>query len=112
MPSREDLERAKRLLGAKILGEAALREGLEFQAALLEKGKVVSLERVLVAKGHLPADTAAMLAAKDPLETQPFAGYRLDRVLGEGGSSIVYGGRYLANGAAVAVKVLNPIHGL
>ena len=112
MASREDLELAKRLLGAKILGEPALREALELQAALLAKGKEFSLERVLVAKGRLPPDTAEMLAAKDPLATQPFAGYRLEGVLGEGGSSTVYGGRYLANGAAVAVKVLNPIHGL
>jgi serine/threonine-protein kinase len=112
MPSREDLELAKRLLGAGVLGEPALREALSIQQDLLTKGKTVSLERILVVKGKLPAWAPEVLAAKDPIKEQPFPQYRLDRVLGEGGSSVVYGGKYLPNGAAVAVKVLNPVQGL
>jgi serine/threonine protein kinase len=112
MASRADLELAKKLLGGGVLGEPELREALEIQQAYLEKGKSVTLERVLVAKGRLPAWAPKVLNGKSPLETQPFASYRLDRVLGEGGSSIVYGGTYVPNGASVAVKVLDPVHGL
>jgi serine/threonine protein kinase len=112
MASRADLELAKKLLGAGVLGEPHLREALEIQQAYLEKGKSLTLERVLVAKGRLPAWAPKVLDAKSPLETQPFPSYALDRVLGEGGSSIVYGGTYKPNRARVAVKVLNPVHGL
>jgi eukaryotic-like serine/threonine-protein kinase len=112
MASRDDLDLAKRLMTSTVLGEPRLREALEIQAELLARGKVVSLERVLIAKGFLPADAAGVLRAGDPLVVQPFANYRLERALGEGGSSIVYGGRYLPNKAPVAVKVLNPLHGL
>src|SRR5262245_37767844 len=112
MASRADLELAKKLLGAGVLGEPALREALEIQQAYLEKGKTVSLERVLIAKGRLPAWAPKVIGAKSPIETQPFTAYRLERVLGEGGSSTVYGGTYVPNRARVAVKVLDPIHGL
>lgn len=112
MASRADLDLAKALLGAGVLGEPALRQALEIQQDLLSKGKTVSLERVLVVKGMLPAWAPTVLTAKDPIEAQPFEKYRLDRVLGEGGSSIVYGGTYLPNRAQVAVKILNPVHGL
>src|SRR5262245_41654143 len=112
MASRDDLELAKRLMTSAVLGEPKLREALEIQAEVLARGKVVSLERVLIVKGFLPPDAAKQLHAGDPLQVQPFPNSKLDRVLGEGGSSIVYGGRYLPNKAPVAVKVLNPLHGL
>jgi serine/threonine-protein kinase len=112
MASRADLELARRLLQGAVLTEAQIREALELQGELLQKGKVVSLERVLVAKGHLPKDVLEVLDAKDPLAEQPFPGYRVDRVLGEGGSSVVYGGVYLANRTPVAVKVLNAVGAL
>src|SRR5882672_10303706 len=111
MASRDDLELAKRLMISTALAEPKLREALEIQAELLARDKVVSLERVLIAKGFLPPEASKVLHAGDPLQVQPFAKYRIDRVLGEGGSSIVYGGRYLPNKAPVALKVLNPLHG-
>src|SRR5262245_8133430 len=112
MAGRADLELAKRLLSAGVLGEAALRESLEIQQAYVEKGKPVSLQRVLIAKGRLPEWAPKVLDGKSPLETQPFASYRLERMLGEGGSSVVYGGTYKPNRARVAGKVLDPVHGL
>jgi serine/threonine-protein kinase len=112
MATRQDLEIARRLLGASVVTEAEIREALEMQGDLLRQGKVVALERVLIHKGRIPPDSLEALNAKPPLEAQPFPNYRLDRVLGEGGSSIVYGGTYVPNGTAVAVKVLNAAQGL
>jgi eukaryotic-like serine/threonine-protein kinase len=112
MASRADLELAKRLLSAGVLKEPQIREGLVVQAELLGKGKSYPLDRVLVAKGLLPRDALVVLSAGDPLQTQPFEKYRLERVLGEGGSSVVYGGTYLPNRAKVAVKVFDAVQSL
>jgi serine/threonine-protein kinase len=112
MASRADLELARRLLAASALTQDQIREGLELQADLLQKGKVASLERVLVAKGHLPADAAVYLNAGDPVVTQPFARYRCLRLAGKGGSSGVYEATYLPNGARVALKAMDPVQAL
>jgi len=108
MATRADVELARNLIQAGLVDEPAIREGLAVQAALHQQGKKAPLLRVLVAKGHLPRAALEVLEAKPPIESQPFPGYRLDRVLGEGGSSIVYGGVYSANRTPVAVKVLRP----
>ena len=112
MASRQDLELARRLLQTSVVSETEIRDALEMQGDLLRKGKVVSLERVLIHKGYLAPEAMEALQAKPPLEAQPFPNYRLDRVLGEGGSSVVFGGVYLPNGTPVAVKVLNTVQGL
>jgi serine/threonine protein kinase len=112
MASRADLDLAKRLLRTGVLGEAALKAGLTLQDDLLKQGKVVALERVLVARGLLPREALASLTAGDPVARQPFARYRLRRPVGEGGSSVVYEATYLPNGARVAVKVLDPVQSL
>jgi serine/threonine-protein kinase len=108
MATRADVELARSLIQAGLVEETAIRDALGVQAELHKQGKTAPLLRVLVAKGHLPRAALEVLEAKPPLETQPFPGYRLDRVLGEGGSSIVYGGVYAANRTPVAVKVLRP----
>ncbi len=112
MATQADLDLAKRLLAANVLAPDEARDAFAVQAGLLQKGKTVSLERVLVAKGLLSADAARVLSAGDPLVTQPFPGYRLLRTVGEGGSSVVYEATYLANRARVAVKVLHAAQGL
>lgn len=112
MATRADLELAKKLLGASVLKEDQLRDAFAAQAELLEGGKSFPLDRILVAKGYLPKTALATLAAGDPMATQPFKNYRLTRVLGEGGSSVVYGGTYLPNGAQVAVKVFDAVQSL
>ncbi|MCC7137687.1 MAG: serine/threonine protein kinase [Planctomycetes bacterium] len=112
MASRADLELAKKLLAAHVVGEDQLRSALAAQAEVLARGKVVDLGRVLVAQGVLGKEALGVLAAGDPLETQPFPKYRLERALGEGGSSVVYGGTYLPNGAKVAVKVFSAVQSL
>lgn len=112
MASRADLELAKRLLSAAVLTEAQVRGAFAAQAELLAQGKSYPVERVLVAQGHLPREALAALAAGDPLRTQPFRRYRLARVLGEGGSSVVYGATFLENGAQVAVKVFDAVQSL
>jgi serine/threonine-protein kinase len=112
MASREDLELAKRLLGASVVSQEQLREALEIQEDLLKKGRAVTLERVLVAKGRIAADAREVLSAPDPLAAQPFASYRLERAVGEGGSSTVYAATYVPNKARVAVKVLHAVQGL
>jgi serine/threonine-protein kinase len=95
-----------------VISQEALREALEIQEGLLKQGRVVTLERVLVAKKRITPDAAAVLAAPDPLVAQPFASYRLERPVGEGGSSVVYAATYLPNRAKVAVKVLQAAQGL
>jgi len=112
MASRADLDLARKLLGASVLTEPQIREALEIQAELLQKGRSVGLDRILLVKGYLPRDATEALAPLDLLEAQPIPGYRLHRVLGEGGSSVVYAATYLANRASVAVKVLDPVQGL
>src|SRR5262245_13753532 len=112
MASRADLELAKRLLASSVVTQDHIREALEIQEDLLKKGRIVTLERVLVAKGRISKDAGAILAAPDPLAAQPFPSYRLERPVGEGGSSIVYAATYLPNHARVAVKVLNAAQGL
>jgi|GEM_PF-1331163 len=112
MATRADLELAKKLLAASVLKEDQLREAFAAQAELLEAGKSFPLDRILVAQGALPKTALAALAAGDPLERQPFPRYRLLQALGEGGSSVVYGGTYLPNGAQVAVKVFDPVQSL
>jgi eukaryotic-like serine/threonine-protein kinase len=112
MASRADLELAKKLLASSVVKEEQLREALGIQAQLHEQGKTVALERVLAAKGMIPREAVEALSDRPLLETQPFSKYRLERVLGEGGSSVVYGGTYLQNGAKVAVKVFDAVQAL
>jgi eukaryotic-like serine/threonine-protein kinase len=112
MATRADVDLARRLIQAGLVDETRIRDSLAVQAALQAQGKVAPLERVLVAKGYLPKESLTVLQAKPPLEAQPFPNYRLDRVLGEGGSSIVYGGVYTPNRTPVAVKVLRDMGAL
>ena len=113
MGDQADVQLAKRILRANVLDEADLRRAFELQKrAREEKGKGVSLARVLVHLKLLPQDGLLAVLAPSPLETQPFEGYRLERVIGEGGTSMVYGGVYLENNAPVAVKVLDPVYAL
>src|SRR5947207_14831882 len=112
MPSGRDVELAKKLLAAAVLSQDRVKDALTVQAALLAQGKTVSLERVLVGKGMLPREALETLQSRDPVAEQPFPGYRLERALGEGGSSVVYAGKYLANGATVAVKVFDAVQSL
>ncbi len=54
------------------------------------------------------------MAPSDPFQLvgQTIAGkYRLDRVIGEGGFSVVYGGMHLALGEPIALKCLKPMEG-
>jgi serine/threonine-protein kinase len=112
MASRPDLELAKRLRQAGVLTDAVLREAFGLQEQLRAQGKEVGIDRVLVARGHLPKEALTALAVGDPVVSQPLSRYRLHRVLGEGGSSFVYEATYLPNGARVAVKVLDPVQSL
>jgi serine/threonine-protein kinase len=112
MATRADLELAKKLLAASVLKEGELRDAFAAQAELHGAGKTFPLDRILVAKGYLPKAALATLTAGDPMVTQPFRNYRLSRVLGAGGSSVVYGGTYLPNGAQVAVKVFDAVQSL
>ena len=112
MASRADLELAKRLLRAGVVDESALRQGLSLQDDLFKQGKVVSLDRVLVARGLIPREALTTLSVGDPVAKQPFANYRLLRAVGEGGSSVVYEAIYKPNGAQVAVKVLDAVQSL
>jgi len=107
-----ELELAKRLLSARILGQEEMRRAFAFQAQLHEQGKRAGLAAILYHLKMLPKDSLAVLAAPSPLESQPFGDYRLEGLLGEGGSSIVYRGVYVPNGSPVAVKVLDPVQAL
>lgn len=112
MASRQDLELAKRLLSARILSEDAMRGAYALLGQLAEQGKQASLEAVLYHQGLLPRGSLAVLRQPPPLEAQPFLNYRLESVLGEGGSGVVYLATYLPNGSPVAVKVLDAIQAL
>lgn len=112
MPSREDLDVARQLLGAGVVTEVKVRAALEEQVRRAEAGEEIALLDLLIDTGVLPTVAAKAFAAPDPLEGQPFPNYRLETLLGEGGSSRVYRATYLPNGATVAVKVLDPIQGL
>jgi serine/threonine-protein kinase len=112
MATRADVELARSLIQSGVLEEASVREALGVQAGLQQQGKSVPLARVLVGKGYLPRESLEVLGAPDPLAAQPFPGYRLDRAVGEGGSSVVYRGVYVANQTPVAVKVLRPMGAL
>ena len=112
MADPQDLELAKRLLSARVLSEDQLRGAYEFLGQLAQQGKRASLEAVLYHQGHLPRGSLAVLRQPPPLQSQPFADYRLESILGEGGSSVVYLGTYLPNGSPVAVKVLDPVQAL
>jgi serine/threonine protein kinase len=110
--SEADLQLAKKLLAARVLPEERLRKAFEQQAALRKQGRSFPLERILYALKDVPPGALDVLRMAPPLERQPFPNYRLDGILGEGGSSTVYSGVYLPNGAPVAVKALDPIQAL
>ena len=112
MATQVDLDLARRLLKAGVLDEAQIRAALEVQGQLLQKGKQVSLERVIYARKDLPAGALAPLHAPPLTESQPFTNYRLDREIGEGGVGNVFSGTYEPNGTRVAVKVLDPVQAL
>ncbi len=112
MATKQDLVLAKRLMAARVLTEDGLREAFAFQERLREQGKQASLEPILYHLGLLPKGSLAVLRSPGPLQSQPFRDYELDGVLGEGGSGVVYSGRYRPNGSVVAVKVLDPVQAL
>lgn len=112
MASKADLDLAKRLLAARVLPEESLRRAFEQQAELISQGRPYPLERILYARKDLPPGSLAPINAPPLLELQPFENYELISMLGEGGSSTVYEGVYIPNGAPVAVKVLDPIQAL
>ncbi len=112
MASQADLALAKKLLAARVLPEESLREAFAQQAELARRGRSYPLERVLYARKDIPAGSLDFLGQPGPLEAQPFRDYELHYALGEGGSSVVYAGVYLPNGAPVALKVLDPVQAL
>ncbi len=112
MATRQDLELARRLLRVGVLDETTLRAALEDQGRQLEAGRIHTLEEVLYQRGDLPAGALAPLHAPPPLDAQPFADYRLESWVGEGGMANVYAATYLPNGTPVAVKVLDPVQAL
>lgn len=52
--NRADLDLARRLLGDRVVSEDRIREALKIQADYLEKGRSVTLEQVLYARGDVP----------------------------------------------------------
>lgn len=85
MATQADLDLARRLLSANVVTQDEVRGALQIQADLLKQSKVVSLERILVAKRILAPEATRILSLPDPLLSQPFPGYRLRQVVGEGG---------------------------
>ena len=112
MPTKQDLELAKRLMSARVLDEDQLRAAFDMQARLHAGGQDVGIEPVLYHLGLLPRGALRVVRAPPPLEAQPFTNYRLEAPLGEGGSSTVYRALYTPNRTPVAVKVLDPIQAL
>ena len=112
MATQEDLDLARRLLKAGVLDEGQIRSALEVQGQLLQKGKQVSLERVIYARKDLPDGALAPLHAPPLVESQPFTNYELSREIGEGGVGNVFSGVYVPNTTPVAVKVLDPVQAL
>jgi predicted Ser/Thr protein kinase len=110
--TKQELELAKRLISARVLGEDVLRAAFGIQQHFQQKGTVASLVKILYAKEWLPRGSLDVLAAPSPLESQPFADYRVEALIGEGGSSVVYRATYLPNGSPVAIKVLDPVQAL
>ena len=100
------------LLSTRVLDETQLRRAFEQQGVWLHEGRIAALPEVLYALKVLPEDSLAALDGPGPEVTQPFPGYRIDGVLGEGGMSMVYAATFLFNGARVALKVLKPVIGL
>ncbi len=106
----QDVDLAKRLMKAGLVTADSLREAFALQARVREeRGAAPALHRVIYHLGLLPAGSLDLAVGPGPLVTQPLRGYRLERVIGEGGTSLVYGGVYLENQAPVAVKVLDPV---
>lgn len=112
MPTQRELDLAKRLLRLRVLDAGPLKEALALQARQHELGREVGLDRVLYHLKLLPPGALGPALGPTPLATQPFPGYRLLGLAGEGGTAVVYRGVYTANGHPVAVKVLDPIHAL
>jgi len=112
LATKQDLVLAKRLLGAGVLSEDAIKAALKIQEQWLLQGRQVPLEHAIYASKALPQGALALLSAPPLLQSQPFANYRLDRALGEGGLAIVYAGVYTPNDTPVAVKVLDPVQAL
>jgi len=110
--TKTDLELAKLLLGNRILDEEQVRQAFEQQGQWLHEGRIAALPEVLYALGLLPDGSLAAVNAPGPELTQPFPGYHIDGLLGEGGMSTVYAATFLLNGARVALKVLKPLIGL
>jgi serine/threonine-protein kinase len=112
MASRKDLELAKLLLTHRILDDEEVRRAFEQQAARLHAGRNEPLADVLYELQLVPRGGLATLEGPGPEVTQPFPGYRVTGLLGEGGMSTVYRAVYLANKTPVAIKVLKPIQAL
>ncbi len=112
MATKQELELAKRLIQARVLPEDVVKQAFGIQEHFRKKGTQASLVKIFYAKEWLPKGSLDVLNAPSPLEMQPLADYHLEEEIGEGGSSTVYRGTYLANGSSVAIKILDPVQAL
>jgi len=108
LATQRDIELASLLYRSGILTQEQIQSALGHQGKLLADGKVLDLPEVLVERGLLTAEQASTFTTKPLVEMQPFAGYRLDALIGDGASAKVFRGEYLPRNLSVAVKVLHP----
>lgn len=109
MPTRADLDLAKVLHAARVLDEPQIRRALTEQAELAKQGQAVTLGETLYRMGLVPTGALDALGGPGPEQTQPFPGYQVTGVVGEGGQCTVYAATQRLTGAHVALKVLKPL---
>jgi hypothetical protein len=110
--TKHDLDLAKMLLTSRVLDEDGLRQAFELQGKWLHDGRIAALPEVLYALELLPQGALDALGGAGPESTQPFPGYRIDGIVGEGGMSTVYAATQALSGARVALKVMKPLMAL
>jgi serine/threonine protein kinase len=103
-----DMRFAARLAVDGVVPEDKVRAALAKQRELKERGSPMSIAEMTVRLKWVTASEAAWLLDPDSPKPDLLPGLRLERALGVGGMSRVYGGFDAATRTPVAVKILLP----
>lgn len=106
--SQSDTRLAARLVVEGLLDQATGKAVVVKAQELRDRGRPLSVAEICIRKGWISGSEARWLEDMDAPPQDLLPGLELHRQIGRGGMSRVYGGRDVASGQPVAVKVLLP----